>query len=280
MAVNKKSSARRGSQAKKSTKRKATKSKSAKSKSASRAKRGRQAVRKTPGKRIQSSTPNAGSTRLPLSVLENLTPDEMRRLFRPRLPATDDPWEEPCLEADPMPEDYVFVPKGDVYITRYCKSHTKDRGMGIRIPKDAYDYVMGMAKRTAEYRAEAVRLRDERALKRARKVLQTQFPAMPEASLEAVLQHAFLKGSGRVGRSTTQTDENKAILAVEAHIRHTHTPYESLLEAGLDRNEARDAVRDTVQAIKDQWAGKSDSATTQATTVSTAKTGKKTRAKK
>lgn len=215
-----------------------------------------------------------------------------------------------------MPEGYVFVPKGDVYITRFCKSHTKDRGstvyivyvsrsyknnqlppfcqltskyhqgddkrqVGIRIPEPAYSYVMGVAKRTAEARAEAVRVRDERSLKRARKVLQTQFPVMPADDLEAVLQHAFQKGSGRVGRSTTQTDENKAILAVEAHIRHTHTPYESLLEAGLDRQEARNAVWETVQTIKDQWSGKkSDSAVTQDTAVSTAKTVKKTKAKK
>lgn len=140
-----------------------------------------------------------------------------------------------------------------------------------------------MARRTAEARAEAVRVRDERDLKRARKMLQANFPAMPPASLETVLQHAFMKGSGRVGRSTTQTDEKKAILAVEAHIRHTHTPYESLLDAGLDRDEARDAVWDTVQSIKDQWSGGNSgdsSIKTRANTASTRKTTKKVATKK
>jgi hypothetical protein len=148
--------------------------------------------------------------------------------------------------------------------------------VGIRVPEEAYQRVLGMAKQTAEARAEAVRVRDERDLKRARKMLQTKFPAMPSDSLETVLQHAFLKGSGRVGRSTMQTDEKKATLAVEAHIRHTRTPYESLLDAGVEREEARDAVWDLVKAIKNQWSG-SDSSDT-APTVKTAK--KTTRVKK
>lgn len=91
--MSKKPSAWRGPQTKKtSTKRKPTKSKSA-----ARAKRGTRAVPKKPGKRVQNSKPNLGSNRLPLSVLENLTPDEVRRLFRPSLPASDDPWEEVCF---------------------------------------------------------------------------------------------------------------------------------------------------------------------------------------
>jgi hypothetical protein len=87
-------------------------------------------------------------------------------------------------------------------------------------------------------------------------------------SREIILCHAFLKGSGRVGRSTTQTDENKATLAVEAHIRHVHTPYEKLLVSGMDREKARDAVWETVQAIRDQWSGKE---TGQSTTKKTRK---------
>lgn len=31
-----------------------------------------------------------------------------------------------CLEREPLPAGYVFVPKGDVYITRHCRSETKD----------------------------------------------------------------------------------------------------------------------------------------------------------
>lgn len=31
-----------------------------------------------------------------------------------------------CLERQPPPAGYVFVPKGDVYITRHCRSQTKE----------------------------------------------------------------------------------------------------------------------------------------------------------
>lgn len=78
---------------------------------------------------------------------------------------------------------------------------------------------------------------------------------MPVESLEMILNHAFLKHSGRVGRTSMKSDERKAILAVEAHIRHLHTPYEALLRAGMTRHHAREAVWDTVQAIKAAWEG-------------------------
>lgn len=108
---------------------------------------------------------------------------------------------------------------------------------------------------TAESRASAVQVRDAKDLSRARELLRRQFPLMPAGSLEMVLDHAFLKGSGRVGRTSTTTDERKALLAVEAHIRHRHTPYEKLLDADMDRTEAREAVWTTVQAVKTAWEG-------------------------
>lgn len=78
---------------------------------------------------------------------------------------------------------------------------------------------------------------------------------MPVGSLDVILHHAFLKGSGRVGRTTTTSDERKAILAVEAHIRHMHTPYEMLLRQGKSRDDARKEVWEMVQAIRMAWAG-------------------------
>lgn len=111
------------------------------------------------------------------------------------------------------------------------------------------------ASETASSRANAVQLRDAKDVSRSRQLLCTQFPLMPVESLEVVLDHAFLKGSGRVGRTSTKTDERKAVLAVEAHIRHVHTPYEELLESGMDRKEARDAVGGTVRAIRFAWEG-------------------------
>ncbi|RJE21785.1 Uncharacterized conserved protein DUF2293 [Aspergillus sclerotialis] len=185
------------------------------------------------------------------------------------LPPSTEPFEKSCFERDPLLPGYAFVPKGDVYITRHCRSKTKEsqqmfyvvydnagkRSLGLRVPSDIYAEVLNSAAATAELRANAVRLRDRRDIARARQHLCLQFPLMPVESLEMILDHAFLKGSGRVGRTSMKSDERKAILAVEAHIRHLHTPYEALLDAGMTRQQAREAVWDTVQAIKAGWEG-------------------------
>ncbi|KAJ9404340.1 hypothetical protein DTO045G8_7949 [Paecilomyces variotii] len=193
-------------------------------------------------------------------------PSQPRRV---KIPISTDPLEKACIEKDPLPAGYIFVRRGDVYITRHCRSKTKDskrtvylvydakgkRTLGIRVPKDIYHSVRSDAVATASSRADAVKVRDERDLARSRKLLLAQFPKMPPSSLERILEHAFLKGSGRVGRSTKRSDERKAELAVEAHIRHLHTPYEELLDEGMQRDQARDRVWDAVQEVKAAWGG-------------------------
>ncbi|KAB8256070.1 hypothetical protein BDV32DRAFT_105663 [Aspergillus pseudonomiae] len=185
------------------------------------------------------------------------------------IPRSTEPFEKNCFEKEPFATGYVFVPKGDVYVTRNCRTNTKEsertvytvfdktgkRTLGIRVPSDVYAAVLESAAATAETRANAVKLRDEKDLAHSRELLRTQFPLMPAESLEAILNHAFLKGSGRVGRTATKSDERKADLAVEAHIRHMHTPYESMLHAGASREEARNAVWGLIKAIKTAWEG-------------------------
>ncbi|KAL4781417.1 hypothetical protein BJX76DRAFT_363579 [Aspergillus varians] len=182
---------------------------------------------------------------------------------------SSEPFEKNCLQRDPLPENYVFVPRGDVYVTRNCRSRTKEshrlvykvhdntgkKSLGIRIPADVYATVLQSAEETAESRANAVKLRDDKDLAQSRQLLSKQFPLMPAESRDIVLEHAFLKGSGRVGRTSTTSDEHKATLAVEAHIRHMHTPYEALLHEGKRRDEARKAVWEMVQSIREAWAG-------------------------
>ncbi|KAL4986170.1 hypothetical protein BDW68DRAFT_178984 [Aspergillus falconensis] len=180
-----------------------------------------------------------------------------------------EPFEMNCLEKVPLPTDYVFVPRGDVYVTRHCRSKTKEdhrlvykvydntgkKALGIRVPADVYAAVIQSAEETAESRANAVRARDERDLAHNKELLRKQFPLMPAQSLNAILEHAFLKGSGRVGRTTTTPEKEKVTLAVEAHIRHVHTPYEALLRSGMSRLEARNKIREQVQTILAAWAG-------------------------
>ncbi|KAL4818703.1 hypothetical protein BDW67DRAFT_11616 [Aspergillus spinulosporus] len=193
-----------------------------------------------------------------------------------------EPFEMNCLERAPMPPDYVFVPRGDVYVTRHCRSKTKEdhqlvykvydntgkKALGIRVPATVHAAVLRSAQETAESRANAVKARDERELAHNRELLRKQFPLMPAQSLNTILQHAFLKGSGRVGRTTTTPEKEKVILAVEAHIRHVHTPYEALLRSGMPRPEARNKVREQVQTILAAWIGESNGAEPQPTILS------------
>ncbi|KAJ5578759.1 uncharacterized protein N7459_007723 [Penicillium hispanicum] len=210
-----------------------------------------------------------------------------------RIPESNDPLEKNIFERAPLPDGYVFVPKGDVYITRHCRVKTKEshqvvyvvyvslaghafsalrfhpiltsaqnrtgkRIQGIRVPAEIHSNVSELAVLTAHARASAVEVRDTKFIARGRELLRSQFPLMPDESLEVIMNHSFLKGSGRVGRTSTTTDNRKATLAVEAHIRHKHTPYESLLAGGVDRKEARETVWPSVQAIKKAWEGRGD----------------------
>ncbi|KAJ6031669.1 hypothetical protein N7540_002401 [Penicillium herquei] len=183
------------------------------------------------------------------------------------LPPSFDPLEKNIFERVPMPENYVFVPKGNVYITRHCRTITKEsnrvvyliydktgkRTRGIRVPEEVHAKVCDMETSTAKTRADATEARDVKVISRGRDLLREEYPFMPAESLEVILNHAFLKGSGRVGRTSMRSDERKAELAVEAHIRHTHTPYDELLNGGMERDKARKTVWPTIQRIKKTW---------------------------
>ncbi|KAL4795672.1 hypothetical protein BDV19DRAFT_362424 [Aspergillus venezuelensis] len=203
-----------------------------------------------------------------IEVIPKPSPRAVKYQLATQWPSPE-PYEVNCLQRDPLPAGYVFVPRGDVYITRNCRSKTKEsqklvykvfddtgkKALGIRVPHNILHKVQTTAKATASTRAAAVALRDEKDLASSRALLQRQFPLLPDDQLEHILHHAYLKGSGRVGRTSTTSDKHKAVLAVEAHIRHMHTPYEALLKEGKDREAARKAVWPTVQAVRAAWMG-------------------------
>ncbi|EDN05551.1 predicted protein [Histoplasma mississippiense (nom. inval.)] len=145
---------------------------------------------------------------------------------------------------------YIFIPKGDVYITRNCRSLSHDAKQTVytnphtqRTPPKSTPPSPKTAASTLHARSRAVAQKDARDTSRARTLLRAQFPAMPAETLEKVLGHAFLKGSRRLGRSGTVASEQvKVGLAVDAHIRHEHTEYERLLGDGVERAEARERV--------------------------------------
>jgi hypothetical protein len=81
------------------------------------------------------------------------------------------------------------------------------------------------------------------------------FPRCPAERVEAIARHTSLRGSGRVGRSAAgrSLDEQAIMLAVVASVRHENTKYDSLLMAGLSREEARDRIRPAVDRVLASW---------------------------
>ncbi|KAI9701284.1 MAG: hypothetical protein M1836_001954 [Candelina mexicana] len=184
------------------------------------------------------------------------------------------------------PSGYTFVPKGNVYITRHCRLLTNEAGktlwvvhhpvnnirLGLHVPTDIVAQVQANEAVTADYRRNVVANKDGKDLDKARGVLLKLYPRVPLESAELILSHGYLKGSGRVGRTSTLDDEEKMKLATAAHIRHKLTDYESLLrerrkearKLGRNNDNVRDEVRKQisrdVQRIIKSWGPAKDTA--------------------
>ncbi|KAK3956937.1 hypothetical protein QBC32DRAFT_57073 [Pseudoneurospora amorphoporcata] len=170
---------------------------------------------------------------------------------------------------DSMPIGYVFVPKGDVYITKHCRREThsanltvyvvvnnRRKPIGLRCPASIVEAVQESNQATAAKRAEAVQKRDAAIEGDFKEALKRLFPNTPEESIPKLVSHALKKRSRRVGRSGTVQLDDKVKLAVRAHIRHQHTDYEQLLRQGTTREEARKQVFSKLNEVARLWGGR------------------------
>jgi hypothetical protein len=78
------------------------------------------------------------------------------------------------------------------------------------------------------------------------------FPKIPEADLSSIVNHAFQKGTNRVGNAKELPLARRVQLAVVAHIRHTYTDYDKLLKTG-GWMEARSKVEHVSLAKLKEW---------------------------
>lgn len=178
--------------------------------------------------------------------------------------------EELEVKADePMPMGYVFVPKGNVYITKNCRKKTheadktlyvvfdaKNKLMGLRCPAYIYLAVMRENMATAAQRAEAVRKRDAAIEENFEDAMLKMFPHIPKPEIPQIIKHALKKHARRVGRANTVALHERVRLAVRAHIRHVHTDYEQLLRRGVDRAAARQRIWPRLNEIARLWGGR------------------------
>ncbi|KAI1110363.1 hypothetical protein F5Y14DRAFT_429166 [Nemania sp. NC0429] len=174
---------------------------------------------------------------------------------------------EPVVRASsPLPPGYMFLPKGNPYMTRNAREQTRrarqvayavvnddKKQIGIRVPSSICEAVSQSEKTTRLIRRQAVIEHDLSVEKRFREAILSRFPRIPPEEIHAIAHHATMKRTGRVGRTGTIEIEEKALLATQAHIRHNKTDYDALLRQGTNRESARKSTAQTVAHILKEW---------------------------
>jgi len=187
-------------------------------------------------------------------------------------PETDKPL---CIDCADLGE-LVFLPSGDVALTRRSRKHSvlsavvlrfnrrrkRYERQGVLVEAEALeraeDECAGDAEERAKKRAAAAVTRavvDQRYLEEFTEAIRCQYPGCPPNEAATIAQHACEKHSGRVGRSAKAKtlDPKSVTLAVRAHVRHVHTSYDQLLASGVARADARLRIADAVDRCVDGW---------------------------
>ena len=181
-----------------------------------------------------------------------------------------------CLNCSDL-DHLVFLPPGDAALTRratkasslsavvvrWSRSRKRYERQGILVEEQA----LALAEQQCMSDADArFRRRERDSARRARidegfqarlaKEISRLFPGCPAGRADAIAAHTSVRGSGRVGRSAAgrALDESAITLAVVASVRHQDTKYDSLLMAGLSRDDARERVRPAIDRILEGWA--------------------------
>lgn len=191
--------------------------------------------------------------------------------------------DEVLLERDAMVclacaglDHLVVLPRGDVALTRRARAESKlaaivmlfsrTRGrserQGILIEEDALARAEAHCLADADARerqrardAERRAREDVDLVKRMTDAIVALFPRCPVDEAAQIARHAAERSSGRVGRSAAgrELDERALALAVGAHVRHVHTDYDALLMSGVEREAARERIRDDVARVLASW---------------------------
>ncbi|OQX79432.1 MAG: hypothetical protein B6D64_04910 [Bacteroidetes bacterium 4484_276] len=177
-----------------------------------------------------------------------------------------------CADLDHL----LFLQSGDAALTRRSKKYStlwavvlkwsrarkRYERQGLLVEEEALE----LAEKECLADSDVRKRRNERAAIRRTEIdkeyvkefaqnIHALYPGCPKSRAREIAQHACLKHSGRVGRSSSaKVFSTKAIkLAVMAHIRHTSTDYDVLLSQGHDRLAARFQVKDIVLDVLSIW---------------------------
>jgi hypothetical protein len=119
----------------------------------------------------------------------------------------------------------------DLACSKY--GYTYDERHGLRLAKDV-DRSNWIEKRFEDYAKRQVNGRpttDKETKSQIYGAIREMFPKIPEADTQAIVTHAFKKGTNRVGNATELPLARRVQLGVTAHIRHSYTDYDKLLKS-------------------------------------------------
>jgi len=180
-----------------------------------------------------------------------------------------------CLECSDL-DHLWYLPRGDTALTRRSRKHSRLSAVVVHWSRSRHRYerqgVLVEEAALAQAEEECLADADLREAQRERAVEQRarwderfvadfavaiteRLPACPADDAQRIARRACERSSGRVGRSAAgKAMSDEAIeLAVRAHIRHAHTPYDDYLMEGWDRYLARDEVRPSIEAVMAAW---------------------------
>jgi hypothetical protein len=177
-----------------------------------------------------------------------------------------------CADLDHL----VFLASGDAALTRRARKYSRLSAVvlkwsrarrryerqGLLVEESALDLAEGECLADFEVRAlrkerEASRRAglDEKFVQQFANKIRELFPRMETGREQGIAEHACMKYSGRIGRSSAakSLEEKAVLLAVIAHIRHRETNYDDLLGKGWERSDARSAVAERINEVLGSW---------------------------
>lgn len=170
----------------------------------------------------------------------------------------------------------MMVPAGDACITRRAAKYSPLRAIvlrfsrtrkryerqGILVAEEALARAEEECLDDAELRerrrmAEALNRpeRDDEYVRKFAEEIRRRYPGAPADAPEAIAAHACEVHSKRISHTSNAKDFDPGAIdpAVEAHVRHRHTKFDTLMAAGVDRQDARAQVREAVDAVLARW---------------------------
>ncbi|KAJ5112112.1 hypothetical protein N7532_000157 [Penicillium argentinense] len=198
------------------------------------------------------------------------------------------------LDVEP-PANYTFVASGTPLLTKTCKNRCRAEGsrifavstshdnpnfaltrLSIQVHRVGYHFPTAVVNRVCydlglylTDSGKAVPLNTPTALEElsdtdkdqvtlnteARDTIQDMFPNIPADDLNQIIKRSFQKGGGKIGTAFEHSLNRRVHLAVVAHIRHTYTDYDWILENQYEWVDARKVTEQPTLAKLMEWRG-------------------------